>query len=266
MEQWGPTVDGVVDELPVIVLAAGLGIRLRPLTDHLPKALCPVGNRPLIDHALDRVAGFGDIAVNVHHGRALLEAHLVPRNVHLSIEANRPLGTAGAVGNLRSWLDGRPALITNADAWYSGSLERLHSGWDGGRVRLGVVFDPARADFAGLWRFAGSSLLPWRWASTFPAEPGGLYELCWSRAESEGSLDLVPLDGSFIDCGTTQDYWAANMTWSGGSSVIAPSARVDGEVVRSVIWPGAAVGPDERLVEAIRLPDGTTVYPTAPGE
>jgi NDP-sugar pyrophosphorylase family protein len=96
-----------------------------------------------------------------------------------------------------------------------------------------------------------------------PATPAGLYELCWRRAERAGSLDLVPLEGSFIDCGTPQDYWAANMTFSGGVSVIAPSARVDGEVVRSVVWPGAAVGSDERLVEAIRLPDGTTVYPNS---
>jgi MurNAc alpha-1-phosphate uridylyltransferase len=253
------------EDVPAIVLAAGLGTRLAPLTDYLPKALCPVGNRPLIDHALDRVAGFGDVAVNLHHGRGLLEAHLAPRDVHLSIEAERPLGTAGAIGNLRNWLDGRPSLITNADAWYTGPLERLHAGWDGKRVRLGVVFDPAQADFAGMWRFAGSSLLPWRWASTLPAAPGGLYELCWSRAAAEGSLDLVPLAGGFIDCGTPRDYWAANMTWSGGASVIAPSAMVEGDVVRSVVWPGAAVGRGERLIEGIRLPDGTTVYPTSSG-
>jgi mannose-1-phosphate guanylyltransferase/MurNAc alpha-1-phosphate uridylyltransferase len=263
MQEEGRTLDDVIADVPAIVLAAGLGTRLRPLTDHLPKALCPVGNRPLIDHALDRVAGAGGIAVNVHHGRDLMEAHLERRDVYVSIESERPLGTAGAVGNLRGWLDGRAALITNADAWYSGSLERLHEGWDGRRVRLGVVFDPARADFAGLWRFAGSSLLPWRWASTLSAEPGGLYELCWSRAAVEGSLDLVPLEGSFIDCGIPGDYWAANMTWSGGASVIDPTATVHGEVVRSVIWPGAMVGSEERLVEAIRLPDGTTVYPTS---
>ena len=253
------------NEVPAIVLAAGLGTRLRPLTNLQPKALCPVGNRPLVDHALDRVAGSVETAVNVHHGRPLLEAHLSQRDVHVSIEAERPLGTAGAVGNLRDWLDGRPALITNADAWFSGSLERLYAGWDGQQVRLGVVFDPARADFAGMWRFAGSSLLPWRWVSRLPARPGGLYELCWSRAEVEGSLDLVPLEGTFIDCGTPRDYWAANMTWSGGASVVDPSATVDGEVVRSVVWPGAVVESGARLVEAIRMPDGTTLYPTASG-
>jgi MurNAc alpha-1-phosphate uridylyltransferase len=194
-----------------------------------------------------------------------MEAHLAMRDVHVSIEETRPLGTAGAVGNLRNWIDGRSVLITNADAWFAGSIDRLLDGWDCERIRLGVVFDPMRADFAGGWRFAGSSLLPWPWAAGLVAEPSGLYELCWARAESAGSLELVPLVGSFVDCGTPQDYWAANMTWSGGASVVAPSAAVAGEVVRSVVWPEASVGAQERLVEAIRLSDGTTVYPTAPG-
>lgn len=255
---------GDVPRLAAIVLAAGRGVRLRPLTDVLPKALCPVANRALVDHAIDRVAGWGDVAVNVHHGRDLLEAHLDDRGVHISVEADQALGTAGAVGNLRDWLDARPALITNADVWYPGSLDRLLAGWDGERIRLGVVYDPARADFSGMWCFAGTSLLPWRLARELPAEPSGLYELCWSRAEREGSLELIPLDGSFIDCGTPRDYWAANMTASGGSSVVAASAHVAGEVVRSVVWPRAVVASDERLVDAIRLSDGTTVYPTDP--
>ena len=83
-----------------MVLAAGLGRRLQPLTRSRPKALCPVGDVPLVDLALQRVApvaaGPAAVAVNVHHHREAMEAHLGDR-VHLSIEAGEPLGTAGAL-------------------------------------------------------------------------------------------------------------------------------------------------------------------------
>ena len=84
-EAVGDPVDGVVG----IVLAAGAGTRLRPLTLERPKALCPVGDVPLVDLAVDRVAPFvGAVAVNVHHGRDQLEPHLFARgDVHVSVEA-----------------------------------------------------------------------------------------------------------------------------------------------------------------------------------
>src|SRR5918994_1507217 len=83
-----------------VVLAAGEGARLRPLTRVLPKPLCPVGGTPLIDHALGRArSATGAVAVNLHHGRAAVEAHLDGR-VHMSIEDREPLGTAGALGRL----------------------------------------------------------------------------------------------------------------------------------------------------------------------
>ena len=96
------------ESLAGVVLAAGAGSRLRPLTRLRPKALCPVGDRPLVDHACDRAASVtSDVAVNVHHGRALVEAHLADRPLHLSVEADEARGTAGALGLLRPWIDGR---------------------------------------------------------------------------------------------------------------------------------------------------------------
>src|SRR3954449_11268801 len=129
------------DSLAGIVLAAGAGTRLRPLTRLRPKALCPVANVPLVDLALARLEGAtDDIAVNVHHGREALDAHLTGR-VHLSHEERQPLGTGGALGFLRPWIAGRPVLVLNADAGCPGSLAAFTHDWDGERIRLLLAGD-----------------------------------------------------------------------------------------------------------------------------
>ena len=244
-------------EVAAVVLAAGHGRRLRPLTDIRPKALCPVDNVPLVDAALARVAPVTDrVAVNVHHLRDQMEEHLAGR-AHLSIEP-RLLGTARALARLRDWLDARPALVVNADAWHRIDLSPLFEGWDGRRVRLLVVDDAARGDF-GRWRFAGASLMPWPEVRALPADPNGLFETTWGPRHEEGRLDLVAAAGPFFDCGTTREYLAANLHASGGRSVIGAGATVEGEVVRSVVWPGATVHKGERLVECIRAGTDVTV-------
>ena len=242
-----------------VVLAAGLGTRLRPLTDLRPKALCPVLDVPLVDWAVERVRPFVKaVAVNVHAGRAQMEAHLAGRGLHLSVEEEL-LGTAGALGRLRDWIDGRPVLLANADAWHRFDLRMLVADWDGVRPRLLVVRDEARGDF-GPWRYVGTALLPWADVAgleTVPV-PVGLYDTSWRRHAERGTLDLCPVAGPFFDCGTPADYLAANLSANGGQSVIGRGARVDGEVLRSVVWPGAVVEAGERLVDAIRA-DGLTV-------
>lgn len=247
------------DGLAAVVLAAGAGVRLRPLTDILPKALCPVDNVPLVDLALDRVLGLtGDVAVNVHHGRPQMEAHLAAGRVHLSIEEPEALGTAGALGHLRAWLDGRATLVANADAWHRADLACLVEGWDGERTRLLAVHDPDWGDF-GPWRYCGAALLPWAEVRTLPATPAGLYEVSWRRRWTEGLVELVPMSGPYFDCGTPAEYLAANLAASGGRSVVGPGARVDGELVRSVVWAGGVVRRGERLVESIRVGETLTV-------
>jgi N-acetyl-alpha-D-muramate 1-phosphate uridylyltransferase len=242
------------DSLAAVVLAAGIGERLRPLTLLRPKPLCPVGDVELVDHALVRVAGAtADVAVNVHAGRAAMEAHLAGR-VHLSVEAERPLGTAGALGLLRGWLDGRPALVVNADAWCPGSLEAFAAGWDGERIRMLLVGEDRLQPTS---RLAGV-LMPWADIAPLPAEPSGLYELSWRQAAAAGRVEVVRHDGPFVDCGTPADYLAANLASSGGASVIGPGAVVEGTVERCVVWPGAHVHAGEQLVDAIRA-DGLTV-------
>jgi NDP-sugar pyrophosphorylase family protein len=240
--------------LAAVVLAAGRGTRLRPLTDLRPKPLCPVANVPLLGRALDAATEVTPyVAVNAHHLAEQVVSYAGDR-AYVSVETGEALGTAGALGNLRPWLDGRDVLVLNGDAYRPGSLRSFADGWSGERVRLLVVRDPERGDF-GEWRYAGASLHPSSAVSGLPAEPAGLYEAVWRHTEPE----LVAWDGTFVDCGTVHDYLAANMHASGGEPVVGEGAVVDGELVRSVVWPGGAVRRGERLVDAVRVGADLTV-------
>lgn len=241
------------------------------MTDILPKPLCPVGNRALLDWALDRVGSVGDqIAVNVHHGRTAIEAHLATRpSVHVSVEADEALGTAGALGRLRPWIDGRFVVVANSDAWgpTAVSAARLLDGWDGTAVRVLVTPDADRADFPGVAaRFAGLSVMPWSDVARLAAEPSGLYELVWQPAQEQGRLEVVATDEPFFDCGTPAEYLAANLAWSGGESVVGDGAVVEGEIVRCVVWPHSLVRAGERLADSIRVGADITVAATAAAE
>jgi MurNAc alpha-1-phosphate uridylyltransferase len=245
----------MTDILAGVVLAAGLGRRLRPLTIEHPKALCPVDNVPLVDLALARLApivdGEGGLAVNVHHHRAAMEAHLDGR-AHLSIEEGAPLGTAGALGRLRGWIDGRAALVVNADAWCPGPVAPLVEGWDGERIRILVVGED---ELVPTSKVAGA-VLPWAAVARLEAVPSGLWETSWREANEAGRVEVVRHDGPFVDCGTPQQYLEANLLAGGGESVVGDGATVAGRLVRSVVWPGATVRAGETLVDAIRY-DGT---------
>lgn len=245
-------------DVAVVVLAAGRGSRLRPLTDLRPKPLCPVGDRPLLEWALERVAGVGDVAVNAHHLCHAVESFVEGRGVHLSVEQPEALGTAGALGRLRDWIDGRAVVVANSDAWgpTAASVRRLLDGWDGESVRVLVAPQEGHEDFPGATgRFAGVSAMPWSAVSGLAPVPSGLYEAVWRHVE----LDVVPTDEPFFDCGTPAEYLAANLAWSGGDSVIGEGAVVEGEVVRSVVWPGGVVERGERLVASIRAGRDVTV-------
>jgi len=247
------------DSLAAIVLGAGAGERLRPLTQVSPKVLCQVGGVALVDHNLARVAavvgeGPARLAVNAHHFRDLLAAHLVGR-AHLSIEDDEALGTAGGVAHLRSWLDGRPVLVVNGDTWSTIDLAPLVEGWDGTRVRVLVANAEALRPGVSIL----GSLLPPDVVAALPRRPAGLFEACWAPLSAAGRVEVVGGAGPCIPCDRPRDYLAANLAASGGASVVGEGAVVEGELVRSVVWPGAVVHRQERLVDAIRLGETTTV-------
>jgi N-acetyl-alpha-D-muramate 1-phosphate uridylyltransferase len=194
-------------ELAAVVLAAGRGQRLRPLTDRTPKPLLTVGGMTLLDAALARVAQVlpispATVAVNAHWLVDQVVAAVGGR-AHVSVEEPEALGTAGAIGNLVGWLAGRDVLIANGDVWFDGPIDvrGFVDGWDRARPRLLVVDEPDRADFDGRWRFAGVSLLPAAVAASLPPTPSGLYEVVWSKQP----VDLVPTAASYVDCASPAD-------------------------------------------------------------
>lgn len=267
-----------MSDVCAVVLAAGEGQRLRPLTAGVPKALCPVGNVALLDRALARVTALGlDAAVNACYLGEQVVEHVGTR-AFVAVEPGDPWGTSGGLARLRDWVDGRGVLVGNADAYLADPLRPpgadiadLLAGWDGSTVRiLGVA---GGREF-GAHRFAGFSLLPWSIVRDLPVERGELVRTAWRPAERAGLLEVVGYRGDYLDTGTPATYLAANLHAAGGGSLVDPTAVVTAPVERAVIgagavvagpvtdavvWPGARVAPDEHLVRAIRASGGLTV-------
>jgi MurNAc alpha-1-phosphate uridylyltransferase len=128
-----------------MVLAAGLGTRMRPLTDERPKALVEVAGKPLIDHVLDRLrdAGVTRAVVNVHHFADQLEAHLAGRRdlqILISDERAGLLDSGGGVQHARPLLGEAPIWVANIDSLWletgTSALETMKRAWDSARMDL----------------------------------------------------------------------------------------------------------------------------------
>jgi len=134
-----------------MVLAAGLGTRLRPLTDDKPKALVRVGGKALIDHMLDRLEAVSveTAVVNIHAFADLLEAHLRDRTapqIKISDERAEPLETAGGLKKALPLLGSAPIWVANIDSvWIETgehALERLHQAWDPEHMDVCLLLAP----------------------------------------------------------------------------------------------------------------------------
>ena len=124
-----------------MVLAAGLGTRMRPLTNDRPKALIEVAGRALIDHVLDRLAeaGVTRAVVNVHAFADRLEAHLKHRSdleIIISDERDALLETGGGLRRARPLLGHAPILVANIDSLWTDDrlIPRMIDAWDGSRM------------------------------------------------------------------------------------------------------------------------------------
>jgi MurNAc alpha-1-phosphate uridylyltransferase len=216
-----------------MVLAAGIGIRMRPLTDRMPKPLVQVGGRALIDYVLDRLADAGveRAIVNVHHFADQIEGHLDGRqrpHVVISDEREKLLDTGGGIVKSLAELGNGPFFIVNADTiWIEGvrpNLDRLAAAFDPAAMDGLLLLAPTatsigyegRGDFAlaadGRLRrrgereivpfvYAGAGILAPALFDNAPAAPFSLTRL-FDRAEAAGRLYGLRLEGLWMHVGT----------------------------------------------------------------
>ena len=218
-----------------MVLAAGLGQRMRPLTDTMPKPLVKLAGKPLIDHVLDRLerAGIERAIVNVHHFADQLEAHLHERghpNIIISDERDALLDTGGGVVRALPLLGDAPFLVHNSDSvWIDGlgnNLERLLSAFDGGRMDSLMLLAPAatsigydgHGDFnmesdGLLSRVTEGRIAPFVFTGVSVMHPGMFngeserrfsLNRVWDRSIAAGRLFGLRLDGTWMHVGTPQ--------------------------------------------------------------
>jgi len=215
-----------------MVLAAGLGTRMRPITDTLPKPLVEIAGRTLLDRGLDALAGAGveKAVVNVHHLGQMIAAHVAGRaspRIVISDESDRLLDSAGGIVKALPELGPDPFYILNADTFWiergTPELERLAATWDDGRMDILLMLaDPANAtghsggtDFlpgedgrlargrnhpAGLI-YGGAGIVHPRIFAGAEAEPHSL-NLYFDRAIEAGRLFGVAMNGHWITVGT----------------------------------------------------------------
>jgi MurNAc alpha-1-phosphate uridylyltransferase len=217
-----------------MVLAAGLGTRMREQTQARPKPLVEVGGKTLIDRVLDRLAeaGVTRVVVNVHHFADLLLAHLSKRGrprIEISDERAELLNTGGGVVRALPLLGGKPFLLVNSDSiWIEGATPNL--------VRLAAAYRTEMdamlllAPVAGAIGYAGAGdfsmnsegllarraereVAPFVYAGAavlhprlFEHAPQGAFSLTrsFAAAESNGRLHGLRLDGTWMHVGTPE--------------------------------------------------------------
>ncbi|HEX8192925.1 MAG TPA: nucleotidyltransferase family protein [Allosphingosinicella sp.] len=146
-----PTLDAAVPET-AMVMAAGLGKRMRPLTATRPKPLVEVAGKPLLDHCLDRLkaAGVKKAVVNVHYLADALESHLKNHaqglEIAVSDERDQLLETGGGLIKALPLIDADPFLAVNSDnLWVDGPVDTLRllaSAWDDARIDALLLLVP----------------------------------------------------------------------------------------------------------------------------
>jgi MurNAc alpha-1-phosphate uridylyltransferase len=158
--------------MKAMILAAGRGERMRPLTDHTPKALLKAGGRALIEYRIESLAaaGFRELVINHAHLGAQIEAHLgngerYGVRITWSREPDAALETGGGIFQALAWLDGEQFLVVNADIWTDYPFARL-AGPIAGLAHLVLVDNP-------------------------PQHPQGDFVLRDSRVQAEGTPRLT---------------------------------------------------------------------------
>jgi MurNAc alpha-1-phosphate uridylyltransferase len=223
-----------------MVLAAGLGLRMRPLTEKMPKPLVSVAGQPLLDHVLDKLAqaGVTEAVVNVHYLPDQIIDHVASRKrprVIISDERDQVLGTGGGVVKAKPLLGDAPFFHVNSDTlWIDGvrpNLARLAENFDPARMDILLLMAPTansigysgRGDYAMLpdgslrkrkenqvvpFVYAGAAILS---PAIFADAPAGEFSLTrmFDRAEEQERLFGLRLDGVWMHVGTPDAIHAA---------------------------------------------------------
>jgi MurNAc alpha-1-phosphate uridylyltransferase len=218
-----------------MILAAGLGTRMRPLTNDLPKPLVAVNGKTLIDYAIDRLAAAGVelIVVNLHHHAARLKAHLEQRkdvDIRTSDETDRVLGTGGGVFKALPLFAGEPFFVHNSDSiWVEGyghALDRMIARWNPDIMDALLLAAPlvnsigydGAGDFlmdadGRLSRVPEQQLSPFAYPGVQIVHPrifdrmsAGVFSInpLWDRAIERGRLYGIRLDGVWMHVGTPE--------------------------------------------------------------
>jgi MurNAc alpha-1-phosphate uridylyltransferase len=227
-----------------MVLAAGLGKRMRPLTASRPKPLIQVAGRTLLDHLLEKLkaAGVEKVVVNVHYLADAVEAHLA-KNAHglevaISDERSLLLETGGGMVKAAPLIESDPFLVVNSDnLWIDGpadTLKLLASHWDGAKMDALLLLVPharaenhaGRGDFhmdkTGRLRrrersyvapfvYTGIQMVSKRLLEGAPEGPFST-NLLWDRAIEQGRCYGAVHQGLWFDVGTPQSIKATELT------------------------------------------------------
>lgn len=218
-----------------LVLAAGYGMRMRPLTETCPKPLLPLAGKPLLDHVLDRLAAAGVIhaIVNVHYLPEQIESHLRARispEISISDEREQILDTGGAVSKVLSLLGDEAFFVHNSDSvWieeHGSTLERMVRTWNVETMDSLLLLAPAaeslgysgRGDFhldrdgavrrrksdeTADYVFAGVSINHPRLFEGARIEPFSINRV-WDRALENGRLAAIDHKGRWMHVGTPE--------------------------------------------------------------
>ncbi len=226
-----------------MVLAAGLGKRMRPLTTTVPKPLIELGGRALIDHAIDRLeaAGVESVVVNIHYLPHLLRAHLARRRhpeILISDESEALLDTGGGIAKALPLLGDEPFYLLNSDTfWIEGArpnLRWLAGSWSDEAMDALLMLAPTvravgyrghgdfRMDPAGrLSRRPEREVVPFAYAGAailhprlFAGCPEGRFSLnlVFDRAIEAERLYGVRMDGLWLHVGTPESIGEAELS------------------------------------------------------
>ncbi len=223
-----------------MVLAAGLGTRMRPYNGHVPKPLVEIGGKSLIDYVLDRLAeaGVERAVVNVHYLADAIERHLASRRrprIIISDERGALLGTGGGIAKALLHLGNAPFFLVNSDTvWLDGvkpNFDRLADAFDSALMDALLLLAPTtdsigyggRGDYAmdpngRLRRRGESEVVPFVYAGAailsptlFANAPAGAFPLTllFDRAGKRGRLHGLRLEGLWMHVGTPDAVAAA---------------------------------------------------------